>query len=102
MNIPVLYTAYKASPLRPQCRIGDKLLWADSPHQGRGVTYTLRATIEHVGDSTESGHYIANVKQPDDTWVQLNDEIITAISQKEVVNGSPYILLYEMCGSCTA
>ena len=62
--------------------------------------FSLYGVITHIGESGESGHFIASCKSPIDKnkWYKYNDSIVSAITDfnKEVVNfGTPYILFYE-------
>jgi len=63
--------------------------------------YDLIGTINHHGDTAESGHYIACAKV-DDGWYKFNDLRVNLIDEKELqtpmVDGhkfQPYVLVYR-------
>ena len=55
--------------------------------------------ITHLGESGESGHFVASCKSPvDNKWYRYNDSIVYLINDfnKEVEKfGTPYILFYQ-------
>ena len=62
--------------------------------------FSIYGVIPHIGESGESGHFIASCKSPleQNKWYKYNDSIVSTITNfnKEVVNfGTPYILFYE-------
>ena len=61
--------------------------------------YTIYGVITHIGESGQSGHFIAFCKSPvDGKWYKYNDSIVSEIKDfnLEVVNfQTPYILFYE-------
>ena len=61
--------------------------------------YTIYGVITHIGESGQSGHFIASCKSPvDKKWYKYNDAIVSEIKDfnQEVVNfQTPYILFYE-------
>ena len=64
-----------------------------------GVKYQLIGVITHLGESGQSGHFIAHCKSPiDHTWYTYNDAIVNEIKnfQEKVINlGMPYLLFYR-------
>ena len=66
----------------------------------RRLSTFLYGVITHIGESGESGHFIASCKSPieNNKWYKYNDCFISPITNfnKEVVNfGTPYILFYQ-------
>lgn len=61
----------------------------------QGRTYKLFATVVHHGKEPSRGHYTANVRQPDDTWLRFDDASVTPISTFNVAKEQAYLLLYE-------
>ena len=61
--------------------------------------YKLIGVVTHLGESCESGHFIAHCKSPiDDKWYNYNDDLFFHVNdfKKEVIDyGMPYILFYE-------
>ena len=61
--------------------------------------YSIYGVITHIGESGQSGHFVASCKSPiDNQWYNFNDSIVRKINDfnKEVVNfQTPYILFYE-------
>jgi ubiquitin C-terminal hydrolase len=61
--------------------------------------YNLYGVITHLGESGESGHFVASCKSPvDNKWYRYNDSIVYLINDfnKEVEKfGTPYILFYQ-------
>lgn len=63
--------------------------------------YTLQAVLTHRGRSSSSGHYVAWVRQKNDTWIKCDDDNINAVSSEEILKLSgggdwhcAYVLLY--------
>ena len=81
------------------CRIQQGLL-ADDCEQKRqgGADYELIATVSHHGRTPASGHYTADVRQPDGEWLRFDDDYVSHISQTQVLlqNTETYLLFYEM------
>ena len=63
------------------------------------VKYQLIGVITHLGESGQSGHFIAHCKSPiDNEWYMYNDAIVSKIDnfQEKVINlGMPYLLFYR-------
>ncbi|XP_012284203.1 ubiquitin carboxyl-terminal hydrolase 14 [Orussus abietinus] len=63
--------------------------------------YTLQAVLTHKGRSSSSGHYVAWVRQKDDTWLKCDDDAVNAVTGEEILKLSgggdwhcAYVLLY--------
>ena len=61
------------------------------------TVYQLQSVISHIGPSSMSGHFIAYCRHPQNNeWYKYNDSIVTkCTTQKEYLNGMPYILFYK-------
>ena len=62
---------------------------------GGGAAYALVATVTHHGKTLTSGHYTADVVQPDNTWLRFDDSDVFVVGQQKVFAESPYLLIYE-------
>lgn len=66
-----------------------------------GETYHLSGMVFHIGDSLDSGHYVAHVRRPDNVWYLVDDENVRALdcnimrARGSAQGGYPYILLYS-------
>ena len=69
----------------------------DAPYEGSDPVYDLFGVLVHQDfyASAHSGHYVAYVKLPDDTWVLCNDGRVSVSSEKEAMKQKAYILFYE-------
>lgn len=63
--------------------------------------YTLQAVLTHRGRSSSSGHYVAWVRQSNDTWIKCDDDTVSPVTNEEVLKLSgggdwhcAYVLLY--------
>ena len=56
----------------------------DAPYEGSDPVYDLFGVLVHQDfyASAHSGHYVAYVKLPDDTWVLCNDGRVSAVVRK--------------------
>ena len=65
------------------------------------MIYELYGVVTHLGESGESGHFVASCKSPSNNkWYRFNDAIVTPINdvQSEIINfGMSYILFYKKC-----
>ena len=63
------------------------------------VKYKLIGVITHLGESGESGHFIAHCLSPiDKQWYTYNDASVSLIKniQTDVIDlGMPYLLFYQ-------
>ena len=56
--------------------------------------YSLTASIEHIGGTPTSGHYIAHVRESDDEkWIECNDWVLTWRQGKDRATSSNTVLL---------
>ena len=66
-----------------------------------GYIYDLIGVVTHMGDSSESGHFIASCRNPmNNYWYQYNDDLVFPITDfnSQVLNyAMPYILFYKKC-----
>lgn len=67
---------------------------ADSPFPSDNM-YSLFAVINHQGETSYAGHYIAYVRQLKDHWYKCNDEVISRVGLDEVLFSEGYILFYH-------
>ena len=61
------------------------------------VEYELIGVISHLGESSMSGHFIADCKHFDGKWYSFNDSSVT-LTNKYIKKGVPYILFYQYNG----
>ena len=63
------------------------------------IKYKLIGVITHLGESGDSGHFIAHCKSPiDGEWYTYNDAIVSKTDdfQKKIIDfGMPYLLFYQ-------
>ena len=97
-NTRTLLLEKHATPVRINCEV-----------RGVDFSYELYAIIVHIGESTQSGHYIAHVRGTEGTnksWYTMNDKSVEKCSEselKELLNeeadirsfSTPYILFYR-------
>jgi hypothetical protein len=57
--------------------------------------YKLYSVLVHDGFSINSGHYYCYVKGSNDLWYCMNDSYVSRVSEKEVLQQTPYLLFYE-------
>ena len=57
--------------------------------------YKLIGVISHFGESSMSGHFIADCLHFNNKWYCFNDGIVTGPSYHYAKRGTPYILFYE-------
>jgi ubiquitin carboxyl-terminal hydrolase 10 len=64
----------------------------------------MGAVIYHHGQRAGGGHYTCDILQKENTWLRIDDTIITPVTPLEVTDNSelmhadgrlPYILMYE-------
>ena len=58
-------------------------------------TYELIAVSTHIGESGNSGHYIAYCKDKNKVWHKFNDSYHKTCQLDEIRSNSPYLLLYK-------
>ena len=61
----------------------------------KGNKYKLIGVIEHLGQSGESGHFIANCKHFDGEWYIFSDSSIHPTQKEYKQYGVPYLLFYR-------
>ena len=61
----------------------------------KGKNYQLIGTIEHLGPSGQSGHFIANCKHFDGNWYIFSDSSIYTTKNNYQKYGIPYLLFYR-------
>jgi ubiquitin C-terminal hydrolase len=59
----------------------------------REKKYDLYAVSNHSGN-TMGGHYFSYVKNKDNNWYKYNDNIVSSMSEEEVVSSFAYCLFY--------
>ncbi|KAK3907127.1 Ubiquitin carboxyl-terminal hydrolase 36 [Frankliniella fusca] len=59
------------------------------------VKYNLRSVVTHIGDSTNSGHYITVAQCPDLQFRNFNDQTVTLSSLRKALEEPAYMLFYE-------
>ena len=57
--------------------------------------YELICTVDHLGSTIQSGHWITKRKTHGENWVRLSDENICPISKDKVISKDNYIMLYQ-------
>ncbi|CCK72162.1 ubiquitin-specific protease UBP14 KNAG_0J00800 [Huiozyma naganishii CBS 8797] len=65
-------------------------------HPG-GSIYKLYGIVCHKGNSTQSGHYVAYIRQRDGQWTLYNDEKIVCVESLDEALRNGYIFLYKLC-----
>jgi ubiquitin C-terminal hydrolase len=73
-------------------KLRDIVLNADAVEYG-GQRYRLRAEILHIGDTQNSGHYIA-VSREGSTLVEYDDRHVNILARGVVTRGDVYVLWY--------
>ena len=57
--------------------------------------YKLIGVISHLGESSMSGHFIADCRYFDGQWYCFNDSVVSGPSSRYSKKGTPYILFYQ-------
>ena len=57
--------------------------------------YKLFATVVHHGRDSSSGHYTADVRQPDGSWLRFDDAKVFTVAPGRVLQERAYLLLYQ-------
>ena len=57
--------------------------------------YTVVATIQHIGETIRSGHYVAYIKK-NDTWFRCDDERITVSRDHKAVKNAYIVILQKI------
>ncbi|BAT76182.1 hypothetical protein LR48_Vigan01g244600 [Vigna angularis] len=58
------------------------------------VKYSLYGVLVHTGSSTHSGHYYCYVRTSNNMWYTLDDNRVSHVSEREVLNQQAYMLFY--------
>lgn len=68
----------------------------DPPRPPLSFEYALHAVVNHIGETTSSGHYIADVCDDQDTWITFDDNLAHPTDLRQVLarEVTPYILFY--------
>ena len=61
----------------------------------KGKKYKLIEVIEHLGQSGESGHFIACCKHFNGEWIIFSDSSIYYVGREYKKTGIPYLVFYE-------
>ena len=69
--------------------------WLDPGCSQRNSVYKLVATVSHHGKAISSGHFTADVLQPNGDWLRCDDDNLYYIPEKQVLSDRPYLLFYE-------
>jgi len=75
-----------------QLEIGD---FMSRVNQARPPPYELMAVLVHQGQSCDSGHYLAYVRNHDE-WFKCNDSEVSKVDVETVLRQQAYILIYEV------
>ena len=68
-----------------------------SLYWGQKTKYKLVAICTHLGSSGQTGHYITFcLNKGNNEWYKFSDSDVNKCEEKNIYNGSPYLLLYEM------
>lgn len=59
-----------------------------------GITYRLSAAIRHCSNSAEHGHYQADIRQPDGSWLCYDDSVVSAVDRKVDRERNGYMFWY--------
>ncbi len=62
-------------------------------------TFKIIAIINHFGENAKSGHYIANIRNNDDSWIQCNDSEITYNFNLNTKLNQAYVLILQKVSS---
>ena len=55
------------------------------------------ATVSHHGKVLSSGHYTADVRQPDSKWLRFDDTQVSVVPQARVLDErAAYLLFYQL------
>ena len=68
---------------------------SDESHGSKGkAVYDLYGVLVHAGNSSNSGHYYCFAKTATGTWCEMDDEVISPVSEKVVLKQQAYLLFY--------
>ena len=66
----------------------------ERPNSSGDAVYDLFAVLVHAGNSSNSGHYYCFVKAATGTWVEMDDDVVSPVSEKIVLKQQAYLLFY--------
>ena len=69
--------------------------WISDKNSGEGCQYRLYGVIVHEGNSCNSGHYHAFVRNSTNVWYSMNDCSVHQVSLDTVLRQRAYILFYQ-------
>ena len=73
---------------------------SDANPKARGKEkYTLFAVLVHAGGSMHSGHYYCYVKSSAGVWYEMDDEGVSATSERTALGQKAYLLFYQREGT---
>lgn len=63
-----------------------EILNATAKHENPSSVYELQSVIAHQGANSESGHYQAFVRDPNDkeSWLKYNDDTVSKVSKEKI------------------
>ncbi|CAA7408075.1 unnamed protein product [Spirodela intermedia] len=67
--------------------------YVSDPLEG-DLMYTLYGVLVHAGYGTHSGHYYCFIRIPSGMWYSLNDDQVSQVSEKTVLQQKAYMLFY--------
>ncbi|KAK9803846.1 hypothetical protein WJX73_007843 [Symbiochloris irregularis] len=78
--------------------LSDGCQWAGrGTGKGKLPEYDLMATVSHHGRVLSSGHYTADVRQPDLQWLRFDDTQVSLVPPNRVLDErSAYLLFYKL------
>lgn len=78
--------------------LSDGCQWAGrTPTKTKVPEYDLMATVSHHGKVLSSGHYTADVRQPDLKWLRFDDTQVSVVPQARVLDDrAAYLLFYQL------
>lgn len=59
------------------------------------VKYRLFGVLVHSGHTVHSGHYYSFAKGPNGLWYNMDDELVTQVSLRNVLRQNAYMLFYH-------
>lgn len=75
-------------------RLAMRRAWLTPDSQDKRAEYQLVATVSHHGRSISSGHYTADVLQPDGKFLRFDDDTVSSVSLQTVLSERVYLLFY--------
>ena len=65
-----------------------------------GFGYRLYGVVEHQGDTTKGGHYVAFVRSDEhNCWHRFNDSVVTRVDEESALKAQAFLLFYERFSS---